>query len=71
MTLKTVTNRPAIPMERSSLIGTVSNAENPIATVVAEIISVFPACPAAISAAWPGSYPSVNASRNRLTISNA
>jgi hypothetical protein len=71
MTLKTVTNRPAIPMERSSLMGTVSSAENPIATVVAETISVPPACLAAISAAQPGSHPSANASRNRLTISNA
>ncbi len=31
MTLKTVTSRPAIPMERSSLMGRVSSAENPIA----------------------------------------
>ena len=44
MTLKTVTSRPAIPMDRSSLMGTVSSAENPIATVVAEMISVRPAC---------------------------
>ncbi len=57
MTLKTVTSRPATPIERSSLIGTVSSAENPIATVVAETISVPPACPAAMSAAQPGSYP--------------
>ena len=71
MTLKAVTSRPAIPMERSSLMGTISSAENPIATVVAEMISVRPACLAAISAAGPGSYPSANASRNRLTISNA
>jgi len=28
-------------------MGTVSNAENPIATVVAEMMSVRPACPAA------------------------
>ena len=55
MTLKTVTNRPAIPMDRSSLMGTVNRAENPMATVVAEMISVRPACPAAISAAGPGS----------------
>ncbi len=71
MTLKTVTSRPATPIERNSLIGTVSSAENPMATVVAEMISVFPACSAAISAAGPGSYPSANASRNRLTMSNA
>jgi len=44
-TLRTVTSRPAIPMERSSLMAQSSNAENPIATVVAEISSVFPACP--------------------------
>ena len=71
ITLKMVTSKPAMPIDRSSLMGTVSSAENPMATVVAEMISVFPACPAAISAAWPGEYPSFNASRKRLTISNA
>src|ERR1700753_3136368 len=71
ITLKIVTNRPAIPIERNSLIGTVRSAENPIATVVAEIAKVHPACHAARSAAQPGSYPSHNASRKRLTISKA
>ena len=42
-TLIPATTQPAIPMDRTSLIGTVSSARNPMATVDAGISSVRPA----------------------------
>jgi hypothetical protein len=65
------TKNPAIPMDRISLMGTVSSARNPMPTVDAEIASVWPAWRAAMTEATDGEFPDESASRKRLTISSA
>jgi hypothetical protein len=70
-TLMAATRNPARPMERISLMGTVSRARKPMATVEAEMRRVRPAWRAAITAQREVGWPVAMASRKRLTMSRA
>ena len=70
-TLIPATSNPATPMERTSLMGTVKRARNPMATVEAEIRGVGPALRAAMTEALSALCPAEIASRKRLTMRRA